>query len=284
MKAPSLIEPHLPSGSAEVSRPEVRAALVDLGLRALTAHPELAESLTAFFKTVWAANDGEVHTWAQYCETIQAGDLLLATAMAAGSSAAVAAFEKEMSEELSRATQVVGSGRGDDVRQILLKRLFVDEPGRKSAIAQYQGRGPLRAWVRVSVMREAYRLAEHDRPLSSQLPEGLTAPEDTELHYMRLLYRREFAAVFQEALATLTSRQRNLLRYAYLDGLGVEEIARLHGVHRVSASRWLSEARERLGNELRGRLRHRLKLSPSDEQGLMQLVISRPDISFGSLL
>jgi len=53
-------------------------------------------------------------------------------------------------------------------------------------------------------------------------------------------------------------RERNLLRYQVLDRLGIDHIGALHGVHRVTAARWIAHARRALIEGVRRRLQDRL--------------------------
>ena len=77
---------------------------------------------------------------------------------------------------------------------ILRARYFtVSKQGRPAAITGYHGTGPLGAWVRVSAVREVYRIAESRRrwrPLEGARLARIAAPsDDPELRYLKAHYR-----------------------------------------------------------------------------------------------
>jgi RNA polymerase sigma-70 factor (ECF subfamily) len=85
-------------------------------------------------------------------------------------------------------------------------------------------------------------------------------------------------------VSELTSRQRNLLRLQTLEGLPVERIAKLYQVHRVTASRWLRDARVAVAERTRRRLRRTLQLDTQGMASLIRVVQSRIDMSLERIL
>ncbi len=79
-------------------------------------------------------------------------------------------------------------------------------------------------------------------------------------------------------------RERNVLRQVVLDGLSVGQVAKLHGVHRGSASRWLSDIRQQLAEQTKEKLGVSLKLPADELSSIMRLVDSRVDISLERIL
>src|SRR5205809_336497 len=73
----------------------------------------------------------------------------------------------------------------------------------------------------------------------------------------RRVYREAFAA----ALATLTARDRNLLRQMYLYGATVDELGVLYAVHRATAARWIAQIRDTLLRRTRGHIGDALRLT-----------------------
>ena len=97
-------------------------------------------------------------------------------------------------------------------------------------------------------------------------------------------YRAEFSASFQAALAALSARQRNFLRLKYLDGLGIDQLGALYGVHRSTAARWVVGAQEELLDGTRQRLTERLRLTRSQLDSVLRLISSQLDVSLSRLL
>lgn len=62
-------------------------------------------------------------------------------------------------------------------------------------------------------------------------------------------------AALREACLELPSRQRAVVRLAFVDGASADEIAAIYQVHRVTVWRWLQEAQELLRDGVRRRLR-----------------------------
>ncbi|MFO0636492.1 MAG: hypothetical protein U0168_26990 [Nannocystaceae bacterium] len=60
------------------------------------------------------------------------------------------------------------------------------------------------------------------------------AEGDAALDVVRARYREPFVAALRAAVAGLDARGRTLLRLHYVDGLGIDRIAPLFGVHRSS--------------------------------------------------
>jgi RNA polymerase sigma-70 factor (ECF subfamily) len=89
----------------------------------------------------------------------------------------------------------------------------------------------------------------------------------------------ELRESFVEALATLSTKQRNLLRYHFVDGLSAGEIARIYRAHRSSVTRWLSETKAALELEMRAGLSRRLKLSGSELDSLVRAAWSGFDVT-----
>jgi RNA polymerase sigma-70 factor (ECF subfamily) len=176
----------------------------------------------------------------------------------------------------------------DDLVQILHRKLFVAEPERRPKISEYAGRGALRNWLRVTMVRIAINLAAKKQPEVPVDPDTLLeAPleaESPELSYMKEAYRGEFKAAFSEAIAELSSRERNLLRHSFIDGVGIDGLSVIYGVHRATAARWLARARSTLMVNTRQRLRHRLGITSEELDSILRLIQSRLDVTLRGML
>ena len=144
--------------------------------------------------------------------------------------------------------------------------------------------GSLRRWVRTAAVRLALNqgrgvreLAISDEELAARLPDG----RDAELSFLKAHYRPAFAAALREASTRWRPADQNLLRQRYVDGLSLEELGALQGVHRATALRRLERARQALLADLRARLRERLKLGSRELESLLRLVASRIDVTLG---
>jgi RNA polymerase sigma-70 factor (ECF subfamily) len=210
-------------------------------------------------------------------------DLYLACACTRGDSAAAVAFEKAFAAQLHAAVEQarLPGVSAAEIVQSLRDRLLVGDAAQGPRISQYDGRGDLRSWLRVAAVRQALMLVRKQRreiPMREGLDAHL-ASDDPEIGYLKNLYRAEFAAAFRAAAEALEARDRNLLRYHYLDGLTLEQMAAVNGVHRATVARWLAAARETLVNDTQRRLRERIPGSETEIESLLRLVRSELDLS-----
>ncbi len=216
---------------------------------------------------------------------LRASDVYLALACADGDEHAMARFEAAYFGEIdvAAARTRMGASLADEVKQILRRILFVAEGTRPAAAGEFAGRGDLRGWIRVTATRELLRLGARDKRdvhLGDEaLLDFLSPADDPELGYIRDLYRAECAEAFRSALATVPARERSLLRYQLIDGLGLDEIGALHGVHRATAARWLAHARTAILERTRAEIVGRLGIAPGEVDSILRLVHSRLDVS-----
>ena len=257
-----------------------RAGLREMWQAGRAAWPEIAVGEAIFVRYVTARDAALEH----------AADLYLACACAGGDARAVASFEKRYRPEVKAALAHMQLPPAvlDEVQQQLFARLFV---GAEPKIADYSGRGPLASWVRVAAARTALtfkrRQRKHERGASSDDDSRLhlrSPLADPELAYMKARYRREFKAAFEQAMASLDSRDRNILRLHVLDGLNIEAIGALYRVHRATVARWIARTRDALLSETKRLLSERLRLSGRELASLMGLVQSQLEVSIGKVL
>lgn len=221
---------------------------------------------------------------------LRARDLALAAACARGDAAALAAFDATLLPEVDAA---LSRFRGapitrDELRQAMRARLLVGDPPR---IATYQGRGDLRAWLRMAATRylvDTLRAdaARPDRVAAADdaLADAATTSDDPQLAFLKHTYRAEFRASFRAALAALEPRDRNILRHRYLDGLEVAELSTIYGIHRVNMSKTLTRIRTDLLAAIRRDFLRRLGLGARELDDVMELIASQLELSLSGLL
>jgi RNA polymerase sigma-70 factor (ECF subfamily) len=144
-------------------------------------------------------------------------------------------------------------------------------------IATYSGRGPLRAWLRVVARRIVLEIVDRDMPIADDwevaaLP---VAADDPELAYVKARYRAEYERAFAAALGAVGDRERTILAQYHVDGLTIDQLGALYGVHRVTASRWVLRAQEELRRGVLAQLDTRLGLSATELRSLTRLVRSQ---------
>ena len=216
----------------------------------------------------------------------RASELALCARCAAGEPAALTELEARYFPEIDRALARLDR-EGDlltEIHQRVRTRLFVAADG-APGIARFGGKGPLGRWLVVVATREALmyvRSARRERARAHAASE--LAARDYELHVLRREYRPEFERAFADALARLSSKDRNLLYYHLVGGLSIDRIGALYRVHRVTAFRWLRDARAALVAHTRALLAERMQLATDELESLLRLVQSRASVSVERLL
>ena len=214
-------------------------------------------------------------------------DVAWAGALASGDRAALDRYERELAPAI--AAQARKRGCTDDevgeLQQILRARLFVGD-GDGPAIARYEGRSPLRAWVLVAAMREAVRMRQRAAREPAHDFDALVELADREelapaLDKQR--YREAFRAAFRTALRELAPRERNLLRMHLLDNLTIDQVGAAQGVHRATAARWLEQARAAVAKSVRREPMKQLGADPFETDDVLLWVQSRIDVSLSPL-
>lgn len=210
-----------------------------------------------------------------------ARDVALACALAAGDPGALAVFERDIVPDLRGALARLdrsGDLVDEALQQMRAKLLVAVGPPR---ILEYRGRGSLAAWVQVIAIREALmirRKARRDRPTEDPLI--VIAERDPALALTRHAHGAAFAVAFQAAIAMLSPRDRALLRLCFVDGVGTEQLAAQYAVHRVTMFRWLTDARARLLEALRGRLIVTAGVAADEVDSLIRAVASSFDVGW----
>lgn len=221
---------------------------------------------------------------------LRAVDLYLAVACVAGNVEALRAFDVQLvlpaRSVVARAADVVDA---DEFLQRLRERLLVAPEGMRSRLAGYSGKGKLSSWVRIAAQRlliDEYRRRD---PSVTHLGQEAVDPlpstgADPELDVLRSTYREGFQAAFEAAFAALSARERTLLRYRYVDGLEVNQIASISGRHRVSVYRAIVKARQGLLEHLRRDMAERLQVGGSAADSVLRLMKSQLDVRLSQLL
>lgn len=218
-------------------------------------------------------------------------DVTWADELARSTPAALARFERELVPDI----RAVLRGRGFDSEEItevlqeLRVHLLVGDGG-PPLITQYGGRGTLRSWVLVCAVRGAVKLRRrqrHEPPAADEvlidLVDRTAGQGDRDLAALKQGYRDAFRRAFRHALGALDPGSRTLLRLHAIDGLTIDEIGALQGVHRATAARRLERARDSLFRGTRAALMGELGTDRLEAESILRWVRSRIDLSFGGL-
>ena len=257
--------------------------------RARAAWPELTVEEAAF--TQYAA---ERFAPEQTLATTHAEGVYLACACAAGDEQAVAMFKESYGAVFQGVYRRLGFQRhGEEITQRVLRSIFVYDGKSGPAILNYTGRGSLANWLRVITVREAYRTTKSERRTEKREVGGLderimdravSDDANPELLHLKRDYRVKFKSSFQRAFERLTHRERNILRYQYLDSLNIDQIGTIYNCSRATVARWRARARARLLSETRKIMRDEFLVPLEEFDNAMRLIESHMDVSLSRLL
>lgn len=238
---------------------------------------------------------------AETLRTRHGADLALACAAADGKPAALRKLEATCWPAIERALERYLPNQSDrrDIVATLRNQMLVGarqtvpdtcstpRPAPQPGIASYDGRAPLVAWLRVCATRLATRLQATQQRQVPTAPDILSylAPgvPDPALDYMKQLYGASFEQAFRHAVAALSPRQRNLLRYSTVEGLSIDQIGAIYHMHRATAARQLQAARLALSQATRDQLRATLQVSEPMLDSILRVMLSNPAFTLSSV-
>jgi RNA polymerase sigma-70 factor (ECF subfamily) len=287
-----LAHPSLASAAKEAPLDDVEKELLAANELARSTWPDVevsANDFVAYLAERLAPRSG----WSAAASLVEAikktriSDLYLACACARGDARAMALFDARYLGEVNRALKSSATNV-DDTKQVLRRRFFVSENGEAPRIVEYSGRGDLKAWVRAAAVRASWRVA--------RMPKGQTdveshvfravaaAGDDLELDYLKRRYLGEFEEALREAFLSLPVRDRNVSRYYYGKGLGIDAIGALYKVHRSTVARWLNRITAELVDTTRKRMMERLGANRAEVSSLVRMLESRIDMTLRAVV
>lgn len=113
---------------------------------------------------------------------------------------------------------------------------------------------------------------------------SMAATDDPELEFLKTRYRAAFKTAFETAIASLSTRERVILRLQIIDGLSIDGIGSIYGVHRATAARWLARARRQILTATRREMRNTLDIDSGQLDSIMRLIDSRLEVSIERVL
>lgn len=193
----------------------------------------------------------------------------------------VEALVREVAAEHQRRSRH-GADVVDEAAQRLRGKLLLDAPHATARLSQFEARGPLRGFLRTALVREVSTLVRQTRREVPLEDDDQTTPQSAgELAVLKHTYGPLASQAFKEAFAALPQQQQQLLQQVYAHGMTVDDLARVHQVHRATAARWVARARGDLGDATRGLLQQRLGLARQDADRMLDALQSSMSVSLG---
>ncbi len=211
---------------------------------------------------------------------LRVDDIFVVCAALAGHEAAQSALEKRVRAAASK----VRYPDHDELVQRCWVRLFVSEDA-PPRVLRYVGAGNLDGLFRVTATRVALNAAR-DTPATDTLESTLDL-ESFELALDSQLATAEVEQVFKAGLTTaigeLEEDERLLLRLHLVDGLGIDHLSSILGVHRATAARRLERARNRVADRVRAAMVRQLG-DQGVRDSLLRHIRSQLDLSLSRIL
>lgn len=247
-------------------------------------HPGIAEHGGAFADHVAARWPLDVEPLT-HVRGLAWPDLALAFLALRGDTSALTELSERLRPIVAR---VVARGDGPDADELsfaLEGKLFDPQD---SKLAGYVGGGELEGWLSVMATRTWLNLKRArgreqltaDVEPAAPLQDRVDSPE---LAYLKELYREQFRAAFERAATSLSPEERNVLSAYYSKRANIDAIAASRGIHRATAARRVSRAREQLLSETRRLLLAELQLPRSDLESVMRLIQSQLHVTLSRL-
>jgi len=274
----------------EVGRALPKDVMDSLFHRARACHPDVALSAEQFqpFLTrslsAGAIDSGPL-------ERLHIADLYLACAYGLGYEAAHKRVEAEYFTPIARrlVRMQIPTSISAEILQDLRCRL-VEMSGPEFSGRAYCGQGSLGGWLFIAAVRIAER---HSARMRNELPtedncvavlERQIPVIDPELDHLVHSYKSVFESALRAGLAALSSRERNLLRYHYLEQLSIDRLAEIYGVHRATAARWILRVQCRLSRETRTRFAAQIPVGEHSMARLLGFIRSQLELGLSRLL
>jgi len=222
-------------------------------------------------------------------QSVAIEDLCLAFCLAEGNPRALPALESLLTSVARSVASLDTSGvLADDVKAVLREKLLVPRENGKPRIADYAGQGALRAWLKAAAIRHALNLKRPGHREAADEQEQLAsmpmAAPNPELALIRKKHKQHFALAFAAAMASLTPRERTLLKLHTLDGLPLDQIAPLYQKDKSTISRWIARAQQQLHEVTRAQLVAALNLSSGELESVLRAAQSELSMSLSRLL
>jgi RNA polymerase sigma-70 factor (ECF subfamily) len=294
-----LLERHGSLPGADVSREALEKELEALHEKGRSAWPEVtvtARELVGYLADRVAPRDDDGLPTSPTASDLHAAlgkvrivDLYLACACARGDARAMALFDARYLSEVDRALHSSKLSEAiDETKQVLRRRFFISENGEAPRIANYSGRGDLKAWVRAAAVRAALRVKRRPKgqtEVESHVIRAVAAAgDDLELDYLKRRYLVDFEAALRDAFLALDVRDRNVMRYYYGKGLGIDAIGSLHRVNRSTVARWLNRITASLIETTRKKMMERLGANRAEVSSLVRMLESKIDMSMRAVV
>lgn len=223
------------------------------------------------------------------CDSGLLTDVYLAAAIEEHDPGALKWLVDQVRRSLSRMARPIPNQYFHDVESRVVELVTLGTEGQPPRILKYAAKGPLSAWLQVLVVRTAVDLAAHHHRVAGEWDEVVASIVDDratppDVAALKAQWGPALRTALSDSLQKLQARERALLSLHYLDDVGLDELARIYQVHRVTISRWLAGARHTLLTSFREATVATTAMSAPELDSLVSSVEKQLDLSFRRLL
>ncbi len=214
-------------------------------------------------------------------ESIRADDLYLAWSCTQGCASALERFWREFVPTVRQTALAVTKNPdvAEDVVQDVVQGLLVGRADRPAAMTSYDGRSKLQRWLRSVSVRAAIASRNKNQRNSDTLSTFPGVASDPEVALLREQAGHVVEHALRAALVALPAEHSLILQQHLVDGLSIDQLAKIYRIHRATAARRIAKAREALLGSTRSRLRAELQIMGRDLDSLIELARSRVLVS-----
>ncbi len=177
----------------------------------------------------------------------------------------------------------------DEVSQHTRVRLFSPGPRGVAKLRQYRARGALGAWLKMVVTRDAIDMLSKKKvelpAFSDDFWSAIPASQDdNEMALLRREYGAQLKRTVEAVVEEMPDDARSMLRYHLVEGLTIDDIAVIVGIHRATVARRIGRARDAMARATRERMREHLQMTASQLTSVMRLIDTQIELSLYRLL
>lgn len=263
-------------------------ASIEIVARALGTLAPISTSATAIFNTLQTLGIGAADL-SRLADQGTLGDMVLVAACLAGDPRALRILDQDVQRACAESSARLrfDASANAETAQRLRARLLVGGPRTGPALATYDGRGPLLAWLRVSASRQALMLRRAEARHETEAVDTASAVEpffDPELGVLKADSAVVVTEAFHAAFAEMSARDKMLLAYHYLDKQTLRQIGKILGVQASTVQRRLTRTRRALLAGTRAHFVAQCGVRGPELEQVLQLVRSQLDLSVSRLL
>lgn len=168
----------------------------------------------------------------------------------------------------------------DEVASALSARLLLPRAEAPPRLVTFAGRSSLETWLKSAALRVGLNLLDGQRKDHESLRDSHHDPQPSvEKQLLRHRHAPAFGVALENALRHLPKDERALMKLVFVEGLSLDQIGKLHSVHKSTISRQVARIRAALLETVFAELSTAFGLRRSELESLAALLNSQIEFS-----